>query len=96
MSIEQFISDLYELIVLLCKRFNKEKIYLIGHSWGSVLGIKTVQRYPQLFHAYIGVGQASNTVETEKIMYQFALNKSIKLNDKKLVKILKKIGPPFE
>ena len=95
MTIEQFISDLHELIILLCKRFNKEKIYLMGHSWGSVLGIKTVQRYPQLFHAYIGVGQSSNIVETEKRMYQFALNKSDELGDKKAVKMLKKIGPPF-
>ncbi len=95
MTIEQFISDLHELILLLCKLFNKEKIYLMGHSWGSIFGIKTVQRYPQLFHTYIGVGQASNTVETEKIMYQFAMNKSKELGNIKAVKILKKIGPPF-
>jgi pimeloyl-ACP methyl ester carboxylesterase len=95
MTIEQFISDLHELILSLCKRFNKEKIYLMGHSWGSVLGIMAVQRYPQLFHAYIGVGQASNTVETEKIMYQFVMDKSKELGDKKTVKTLKKIGPPF-
>lgn len=95
MTIEQFISDLHELIVLLCKRFNKEKIYLMGHSWGSVLGIKIVQRYPQLFHAYIGVGQASNTIETEKIMYRFVLNKSKELGDKKAVKRLKKNRSSF-
>ncbi|MDG6219476.1 MAG: alpha/beta hydrolase [Candidatus Thermoplasmatota archaeon] len=95
MTIEQFISDLYELIVSLCKRFNKEKIFLMGHSWGSVLGIKTVQKYPQLFHAYVGVSQSSNIVETEKIMYQFALKTSDELGDKKAVKMLKKIGPPF-
>jgi len=96
MTIEQFISDLHELILLLCKRFNKEKICLIGHSWGSALGLMAVQRYPQLFHAYVGVGQASNTVEIEKRMYQFVLNKSEELDDKKAVKTLKKIGPPFE
>jgi pimeloyl-ACP methyl ester carboxylesterase len=96
MTIEQFISDLHELIILLCKRFHKKKIFLMGHSWGSILGIMAVQRYPQLFHTYIGVGQASNTVETEKIMYQFAINKSKELDDKKSVKTLKKIGPPFK
>jgi len=96
MTITQFIADLHELILLLCKRFNKKKIYLMGHSWGSVLGILTVQRYPQLFHAYIGVGQASNTIETEKIMYHFALKKSKELGDKKAVKLLTKIGPPFK
>jgi pimeloyl-ACP methyl ester carboxylesterase len=96
MTIEQFLSDLHELILTMCKRFKKEKIYLMGHSWGSVLGIMAIQRYPQLFHAYIGVGQASNTVETEKIMYQFVMDKSQELSDKKAVKTLKKIGPPFQ
>jgi len=96
MTIEQFISDLHDLIKLLCTRFHKQKIYLMGHSWGSILGIKTVQKYPKLFYAYIGVGQANNTVETEKIMYQFVLKKSIEIDDKKSIRMLKKIGPPFK
>ena len=96
MTIEQFISDLHELIEILRKRFNKKKIYLMGHSWGSVFGTFTVQRYPELFYAYIGVGQANNTIETEKIMYQFVLDKALELNNRKAVRQLKKIGPPFE
>ena len=95
-TIEHFISDLYELIWILLKRFNKEKIYLMGHSWGSVLGTYMVQRYPELFYAYIGVGQASDTIETEKIMYQFALDKSKETNNKKAIKKLEKIGLPFD
>jgi pimeloyl-ACP methyl ester carboxylesterase len=95
MTIEQFISDLHELIEIVRKRFKKEKIFLMGHSWGSVLGTYMVQRYPELFYAYIGVGQASDTIETEKIMYQFALDKSKELNKKTAIKKLDKIGPPF-
>ena len=64
------------------KRFKKEKIYLMGHSWGSVLGTYIVKRHPELFYAYICVGQASDTIETEKIMYQFALDKSKEINKK--------------
>lgn len=96
MTIKQFITDLHELILQLCKRFNKKKIYLMGHSWGSIIGILAVQRFPQLFHAYIGIGQASNTVENEKMMYQFVMNKSKELGDKKIIKTLTKIGPPFK
>lgn len=96
MIVEQFISDLHELIEILQKRFNTEKIYLMGHSWGSILGTFTVQKYPELFYAYIGVGQASHTIDTEKIMYQFALQKAKELNDRKAVKKLGKIGPPFD
>lgn len=96
MTIEQFISDLHELIETLRKRFNKEKVYLMGHSWGSVFGTYEVQRHPELFYAYIGIGQATDTIETEKIMYQFALDKSNELNNKKAIKKLEKIGPPFD
>ena len=95
MIIEQFISDLHELILILRKRFNKEKIYLMGHSWGSILGTFMVQKYPELFYAYIGVGQASNTIKNEKIMYQFAVQKARELHNTKAVKKLEKIGPPF-
>ena len=66
MTIEQFISDLQVLIELLRKRFNKEKIYLMGHSWGSVFGTYTVQRYPELFYAYIGVGQATDKLRQKR------------------------------
>ena len=60
----------------------------MGHSWGSVLGTFTVQRYPELFYSYIGVGQASNTIETEKIMYQFTLDKATEFNNRKAIKKL--------
>jgi pimeloyl-ACP methyl ester carboxylesterase len=96
MTIDQFISDLHDLIKILCKRFDKKKVYLMGHSWGSVFGIMTVQRYPHLFHAYIGVGQASSTIETEKRMYQFVLKRAKEFGDGKAVRVLEKIGPPFE
>ena len=96
MTIDQFISDLHELIKILRKRFNKEKIYLVAHSWGSVFGMKTVQQYPELFHAYVGVGQASNTVETEQLMYHFVLEQARERQDNKTLRKLKRIGPPFQ
>jgi pimeloyl-ACP methyl ester carboxylesterase len=96
MNIRKFMSDLHELIEILLNRFNKDKMYLMGHSWGSILGTLIVQRFPQLFYAYIGVGQASNTVESEKIMYKFVLEKAKEQNDKKAIKKLEKIGPPFD
>lgn len=57
MSMEQFIDDTHELTLFLKERFDKDKIYLLGHSWGSQLGIKVVQEYPEDYHAYVAVGQ---------------------------------------
>lgn len=60
MNINQFIDDTKKVTEYLKKRFHKEKIYLLGHSWGSVLGTLTVYNYPEDYYAYIGVGQVVN------------------------------------
>lgn len=60
MNINQFVDDAKKVTDYLKNRFHKEKIYLLGHSWGSVLGILTVRKYPGDYYAYIGVGQVIN------------------------------------
>ena len=93
MNVEQFVSDTYNLILLLKKRFNKEKIYLVGHSWGSMLGTLVVQRYPELFYAYIGVGQVVNLIDNEIFSFQYTLEEAKKREHKKALKQLQKIRP---
>jgi pimeloyl-ACP methyl ester carboxylesterase len=57
MTFDRFLNDAQQLTQLLKQRFNQEKIFLVGHSWGSHLGIMLVQAYPEDYHAYIGVSQ---------------------------------------
>lgn len=96
-SIDYYLDCTTELIELLRKRFNKDKIFLIGHSWGSYLGIVTAHRKPELLHAYIGMGQVINMPEAEKISYNYTIDKAQKAGKKKAIKDLKKIGlPPYQ
>jgi pimeloyl-ACP methyl ester carboxylesterase len=96
MNINKFISDAHELTKMLCHRFNQEKIFLVGHSWGSVLGVLTIHKYPELFHAYTGISQIVNIHENERISYGWTLEQAKKSNDKRAVKILNEIGnPPY-
>lgn len=95
MNIEQFVSDAHELILDLMKRFKKEKIILMGHSWGSILGVLLVQRYPELFSAYVGIGQVTNLTDNEMISYQFTLHEAKKRGNKKAEKELLKLQPPY-
>lgn len=95
MTIEQFISDAHELIQILRERFGKEKIYLVGHSWGTTLGLLLSQRYPELFFAYIGVGQVINPLESEYISLEFVRSVAKDKKNKKALKELAKIQIPY-
>lgn len=88
MNMEQFISDTRELSVYLSQRFGQDKIYIMGHSWGSLLGIKTAFRHPDLFRAFFGVGQAANQYRGEQISFEWAKEQAQKRNDKKAVRSL--------
>jgi len=70
---EQLILDIAAVTNYLRKRFNREKIYLMAHSWGTFLAIQAAARTPQLYHAYIGVAQVSRQQESEKTAYQYML-----------------------
>lgn len=60
MNVRQIMSDARELIELLRERYGVRKLYLVGHSWGSYLGMLLVHDNPELFHAYVGIGQVTD------------------------------------
>lgn len=93
---ERYISDGYELTQYLCQRFKQEKVYVLGESWGSALGILLVQRYPELYHAFIGTGQMVEFVETDVRMYELVLKMAKDSGDTKQIEKMKNQGlPPY-
>jgi pimeloyl-ACP methyl ester carboxylesterase len=88
MTTEQMISDTKEVTNYLRKRFGKEKIYLMGHSGGTFVGIQTAKMYPGLYNAYLGVAQISNQLRSEKIAYDYMLGQ---FRDKGNLKMVKKL-----
>ena len=58
MTYERMVADTVELIEHLQQRLGIEQVILVGHSWGSMLGIGVIQERPDLITAYVGVGQA--------------------------------------
>jgi pimeloyl-ACP methyl ester carboxylesterase len=91
---ERYISDGLALVSYLRERFDEEKVYVLGESWGSALGIWMVQREPQSFHAFIGTGQMVAFLETDLMCYDFALKLAQERGDIKKVEQLTKQGPP--
>lgn len=97
MNIDQFVSDINELSEYLAKRFNRNKIILVGHSWGSVISMLAVSQRPELYSAYIGIGQMSNVMESEKISYEWTLQQAKLSNDVNAIKKLIDMGiPPYQ
>lgn len=93
-TVDTYIEDGLELADYLCKAFEQEKIYLLGESWGSALGVFLIDRAPELFHAFIGTGQMVSFLDTETTDYQLALSLARKKGDSKTVKKLEKNGKP--
>jgi len=88
MTTKQFVSDTIKVTNYLRERFGQNKIYLMGHSWGSYIAIQAAAKSPELYHAYIGVGQISNQMESEKIAYKYMIKYYNAKGDKKTVKKL--------
>jgi len=88
MTPEQLVEDTKAVTLYLMERFNQEKIYILGHSWGSYLGIKTVEKYPEYYHAFMGVGQVVNQTESEKLAYQYMVEEANRRDDKAALKEL--------
>ena len=73
LTVEQMVADTLEVTNYLRDRFDEEKIYLVGSSWGTTIGVLAVQRSPELFHAYVGTGQMVDQFETDGLMYAESL-----------------------
>ena len=94
MTREQFVEDIRDLAEMLRRRFGVPKIYLVGHSWGSEIGALAASRYPELFQAYVGVGQVVEKSEQEKISYRFVLDQAREAGHRRAIRELERIGPP--
>jgi pimeloyl-ACP methyl ester carboxylesterase len=88
MTVNQFVSDILAVTNYLRSRFAKEKIYLMGHSWGSFIGIQAAARAPELYYAYIGMAQMSYQLESERRAYEFMLDRFKQAGDMKMVRKL--------
>ncbi len=86
---EQLISDTLEVSNYLRNRFDKEKIYLMGHSGGTFIGIQAAAQAPELYYAYIGVAQMSHQLKSESLAYKYMLQQFQKNGNLEMVRKLK-------
>jgi len=94
LTIDRLVEDAAELVLYLCERFNKDKIYVIGGSWGSLLGTCLCKAHPEHIAGFIGFGQVVNGHLNELISWQFCIDEATAAGDEKSLETLRRIGPP--
>lgn len=94
LTLEGAVTDALGVTEYLRQRFAQDKVYLGGQSWGSFLGVLAVQRRPELFLAFVGVGQMVDPAETDQIFYRDTLAWARRTGNADLVATLVRNGQP--
>ncbi|TQR40907.1 alpha/beta fold hydrolase [Paenibacillus popilliae] len=92
-TVDRIVQDTYEVVQYLKKKYSKEKIIILGHSWGSVLGSLFTKKYPELVQAYIGVGQIVNMIDNERVGYEKVLESAKEAGNENDVRALLRLKP---
>ena len=90
---EQILNDAEEVIAYLRSYLNKEKIFIMGFSYGTCLGMKMAKRRPEWLYGYIGVGQLVNLAENVREEHALLLGDAKSKNNKELVAKLEAMMP---
>lgn len=93
LTAERMYQDGEEVLDYLRERYGKEKIFVLGHSWGSVIGLEIARRKPEALHAYIGMGQVIHMQGNEAVGYRFALEQARARENETAIAELEALAP---
>jgi pimeloyl-ACP methyl ester carboxylesterase len=91
--ISRYVDDAIEVVDYIRNRYHKDKLILIGHSWGTVVGMNVALKRPDLFFAYVGIGQVINTRDNEGLSFDYAIKQARDHRNSSAVKELESIAP---
>ena len=96
LTVKQFVKDVYNVVEFLREKFHKDKIFLLGHSFGGILGYMYLLEYQDNHHIekFASAGGAFSTASLEENGYKTALELAKKTNNQKAIERLDKLGPP--
>src|ERR1700743_1204362 len=90
---ERMVADGEELVAWLRANYGKRKIFVLGHSWGSIIGLELARKHPDWLHAYIGMGQMIYGRDNERLGYEWALDAARADHNAEAVKQLLALAP---
>jgi pimeloyl-ACP methyl ester carboxylesterase len=93
MNVPQMEQDAVDVANYLRHRFRRQRIFVVGHSWGSLLGLWLAHEHPELMYAYVGVAQVISVKQNEEVAYQDALHQARVRNNQPALTALESIAP---
>src|ERR1700722_2298489 len=93
MNVAQMEQDTVEVVNYLRTRFKREKIFVVGHSWGSMLGLWLAHEHPEMIYAFVGTGQAVSMQQNEAAGYRIVLQAAHSRANEQAIKELESIAP---
>jgi proline iminopeptidase len=93
LTVDRLVRDTEELIELLRTRFKRDKVVLLAHSFGTILGVKVAQKRPDLLHAYVGMGQFVDFARSETLGYDATLKDARADKNTEAISQLEAIAP---
>jgi len=96
LSVALMVNDTHELILYLLKAFGQKKLYLAGHSWGTVLGFGIARQYPELLQAWVAISPMIDQVKSEQMTLAMLKRGAAKTNTPRETQELERVKVPFE
>lgn len=93
LRIARYVDDAIEVAEHLRRRYGKDKLVLVGHSWGTIVGMKAALKRPDLFYAYVGIGQVISVRENERIGFEYGLAQARAHDNQEALRELASIAP---
>lgn len=94
LTVDRHLADLDVVVDHLRHVFAADKIALVGHSWGTALGLLYAQRHPDKVSAFIGVAQVVSTRAGQQVQHEFVLDEATRRHDSAVLEKLQRLGPP--
>lgn len=93
MNLPQMEQDTLDMVNYLRHRYNRDKIFTMGHSWGSILGLWLAHQHPELIFAYVGTGQIVATEQNSALLYHDTLQEARNRHNDEAIRELEGIAP---
>jgi pimeloyl-ACP methyl ester carboxylesterase len=94
-TFDQLADDGIEVVEYLRRHLRQDKVILVGHSQGSIVGATMARRRPDLLNTYVGTGQIVDMAQSERLTHQMALERARAAGNGKAAKALERLTPPY-